>query len=98
MYFIIVNTDKPGQNALRLATRLVQHAYLDGFAERILFAGPTVTEDGSQSMGNLIVFEADSYADAEAFARADPYAKADLFDTTCIRPWKCTFGRLMEQA
>jgi uncharacterized protein YciI len=98
VYFIIVNTDKPGQNALRLATRPVQHAYLDGFAERIPFAGPTVTEDASQSMGNLIVFEADSYADAEAFARADPYAKAGLFDTTCIRPWKCTFGRLMEQA
>ena len=98
MLFLIVNIDKPGRNELRLAMgdRPAQHDYIEGFRERIKFAGPTVTEDGSMSTGNMFVIEADSYDDVLAFARDDPYYKAGLFDTTLIRPWKWTFNEPAE--
>ena len=35
-----------------------------------------MTEDGGVSTGSLIVFEADTFAQAEAFADNDPYVKA----------------------
>ena len=93
MYFIIMNTDKTGQAALRQATRQAQHDYLDGFRDRIKIAGPTVTERSGVSTGSLIVFEADSFVQAEAFARNDPYVKAGLFYSRVIKPWNWIIGR-----
>ncbi len=92
MLFLIVNIDKPGRNDLRLANRPAQHDYIEQFRDRIVFAGPTVTEDGSMSTGNMFVFEAGSYDEVLAFTRGDPYFEAGLFDTTLIRPWRWTFN------
>ena len=96
MLFLIVNIDKPGRNDVRLANRPAQHDYIEGFRDRIVFAGPTVTEDGSMSTGNMFVFEAESYDEVLAFTRDDPYYRAGLFDTTLIRPWKWTFNEPRE--
>lgn len=93
MLFLIVNTDKPGRNDVRLANRPAQHEYIEAFRDRIKFAGPTTTEDGAMSTGNMFVFEAESYDEVLAFTRGDPYVKAGLFDSTLIRPWNWTFNR-----
>ena len=93
MLFLIVNTDKPGRNHVRLANRPAQHDYIERFRDRIKFAGPTTTEDGAMSTGNMFVFEAASYDEVLAFTSGDPYAKAGLFDRTLIRPWNWTFNR-----
>ena len=93
MLYLIVNIDKPGRNDLRLANRPAQHDYIEGFRDRILFAGPTTTEDDGMSTGNMFVFEADTYEDVLAFTRDDPYFRAGLFDTTLIRPWRWTFNK-----
>ena len=93
MHFIIMNTDKPGQKALRQATRRAQHDYLEGFRDKIKIAGPTVTEKSGVSTGSLIVFEADTFAQAEAFAGNDPYVKAGLFDSRVIKAWNWIVGR-----
>ena len=93
MYFIIMNTDKPGETALRQATRQAQHDYLEEFRDQIKIAGPTVTERSGVSTGSLIVFEAESFVQAEAFARNDPYVAAGLFDSRVIKAWNWIVGR-----
>lgn len=94
MLYLIVNIDKPGKNDVRIANRPAQHAYIEAFREKIKFAGPTVTEDGSMSTGNMFVFEAESHEEVVTFVKGDPYVEADLFDTTLIRPWKWTFNKV----
>ena len=92
MLFLIVNIDKPGRNDVRLANRPAQHEYIEQFRDCIKFAGPTTTEDGTMSTGNMFVLEADSYDEVLGFTRDDPYFRAGLFDTTLIRPWSWTFN------
>ena len=92
MLFAIVVTDKPGRNPLRLETRPTHLTYIKQHIDKIKFAGATLTEDGAMATGGLIIYEAASYADAEAFTRNDPYAQAGLFDTVSVKPWIWAIG------
>jgi len=92
MLFAITVTDKPGRNPLRLETRPIHLNYIKQHIDKIKFAGATLTEDGDMATGGLIIYEAETYADAEAFARNDPYAQAGLFDTVSVKPWIWAIG------
>ena len=92
MLFAITVTDKPGRNLLRLETRPIHLNYIKQHIDKIKFAGATLTEDGDMATGGLIIYEAETYADAEAFARDDPYAQAGLFDTVSVKPWIWAIG------
>lgn len=87
MLFAIVCTDRPGALELRLATRPGHLAYLETYAARVVFGGPTLDLDG-RPCGTLLVIEAEDRAAAEGFAASDPYAKAGLFESTVIRPFR----------
>ena len=97
MYFVILGTDRPGMTELRLATRPAHREYLHNPTSphrvRLLHGGPTLTPDGEQMNGTLLVVEAASLADAEHFAANDPYRKAGLFESVAIRPWAWATGR-----
>ena len=75
MLFAIMNIDKPDSLALRAATRETHLGYLDSIVGQMLLAGPVLNAEG-QSIGSLLIVEAENQAAAEAFAAADPYAKA----------------------
>jgi uncharacterized protein YciI len=47
-------------------------------ADRVLYAGPLLDPAGSPC-GSLVVFEADSLAQAQAFAASDPYVIHGVF-------------------
>jgi uncharacterized protein YciI len=90
MLFAITNIDKPGSTALRAATRETHLGYLDSIVSQLLLAGPVLNAEG-QSIGSLLVVEAENQAAAEAFAAADPYAKAGLFESITIRPYRLIY-------
>ncbi len=91
MLFVIHATDKPGNLDLRLKTRAAHLDYLTAAGEKVVAAGPTLTEDGAGMTGSVLIIEAANRAGAEEFARNDPYAKADLFQDTTIMPWRKVF-------
>lgn len=91
MLFVIHATDKPGNPDLRLKTRAAHLEYLTAAGEKVVAAGPTLTEDGAGMTGSVIIVEAADRAGAEEFARNDPYAKAGLFQNTTIMPWRKVF-------
>lgn len=70
--------------------RPAHRAYLTALLnEGKLFAsGPYA--DGS---GALIIYEADSDADAEALLKADPFHAAGVFLKWTLRPWKVVFQK-----
>jgi uncharacterized protein YciI len=90
MLFAVTSIDKPDSLALRTTTREIHLGYLDSIVAQILFAGPLLNAEG-QSIGSLIVVEAENHAAAEAFAAADPYAKAGLFESVTIRPYRLVY-------
>lgn len=92
MLFAVICTDKPDAQDLRIATREAHVKFLTENRDRVIIAGPFLTEDGEGMNGSLVVIEGTSADDVRAFAANDPYAQAGLFASVEIRPWKWTIG------
>ena len=90
MKFMIHCLDREGAASLRAANRAAHLDYLKSFTDRIVVAGPLLTEDGAGMIGSLLLMEFPDRAAAEAFASGDPYRKAGLFETVAIAPWRQT--------
>jgi len=54
-------------------------------------AGPTLTENGNQPTGSIIIAKFDSFKEALHFANEDPYSKAGLFEETIIKRFRQIF-------
>ena len=93
MLYAIYCLDKPGSLEVRLGNRPAHVAYLESQGEKLITAGPLLSDDGQTPLGSLLVFEAASRAEAEAFAAGDPYALAGLFESVAIRPWRRVFPK-----
>ncbi len=93
MLYAIYCLDKSGSLEVRLGNRPAHLAYLESQGDRLVTAGPLLSDDGQTPLGSLLVFEADSLAEAEAFAAGDPYAAAGLFESVAIRPWRKVFPK-----
>ncbi len=92
MLFVVLKKDKPGAGQLRLDVRPVHLDFLHANADKVVFGGPIMTEDGSRMVGTILTVEAESAAEAEAFLENDPFAKAGLFESDVqVVPWKWGF-------
>lgn len=88
MLFAIVCTDKPNQAAVRAQHRDAHLTYLDDFADKMLSVGPLLAEDGSHSVGSLLILDFEDRSDAEQFCAGDPFNRAGIFESVVIRPYK----------
>jgi uncharacterized protein YciI len=88
MLYVISCVDKADHLHIRMENRPAHVDHLKSNLDRLVLAGPTLTEDGETPTGSVIIMEFDNQAEAEAFAAADPYAKAGLFETVTIKPWR----------
>lgn len=93
MFFVIHAIDKPDHGEVRAGARPAHLEYMKNAADKLLVAGPTLSEDGGDMTGSLIIIEAKERAEAEAFTRDDPYSQAGLFESVTIKPWKLVFAR-----
>ena len=93
MLYAIHCTDKADGSAIRAVTRGAHLDYVKSAGQRLIFAGPYLSEnDKPAPVGSLIVIDAESLAAAKLFAENDPYAKAGLFDAVEIRALKPVLG------
>jgi len=88
MQFVIYCLDKPNSQDVRKANRDAHLAYLREHIDKVIVAGPLLTEDGSGMIGSMLVMEFASRAEADAFVAGDPYGKAGLFQSVTVTPWK----------
>ena len=88
MFYIIRCTDKPGHQEVRLANRAAHLAYLEEFGDKVVAAGPVLSDDLKGMVGSMIILDLPDRAAADAFCENDPYAKAELFERVDIAPWK----------
>lgn len=85
--FVFHGLDKPGALEIRKATRPAHLAWLESLQPRVKIGGPMLTDDGATPVGSMLVFEAETLAEAKALFAQDPYALAGLFGETSVRPF-----------
>ena len=92
--FVLTCIDKPNVLEIRTATRETHIAYLKGFADSLLLAGPFL-DDAGEMCGSLLIFEAPDKAAVQAFSDGDPYAQAGIFARVEIRGFRPGMGKLL---
>ena len=101
MLYAIVRRDKPGMEDLRSRLQQIHSEYLQPFFPKLVFGGGLVgdetdtdtliyDETGIRSVvGNLMVIDVASRAEAEAFHNDDPYTQNGMFESVLIqRLWQ----------
>jgi hypothetical protein len=87
MRFFVYRIDKPGTEALRRQTRPAHLDYSATLGEALVFAGPTMRDDGKTMDASVWIIEAASMEEAERITAADPYEQVDLFESKVIKPF-----------
>jgi uncharacterized protein YciI len=93
MLYVIHCIDKPDSAEVRAATRAAHLGYLTTYGEKLVAAGPTLSEDGETMTGSRLILDFADHAEAEAFVAGDPYTMAELFESVTIQPWKKVFPK-----
>lgn len=95
MDFLFYCRDKPGATPLLMRLTEAHWGFMDGYAERLLVRGPTLSEDGEEHTGSLHIVQLDSIADTETFAYQEPFYRAGAYEAVTIRRWHDKLGRAM---
>lgn len=85
-HYFVHRVDKPGSEKLRSDTRPAHLEYAASLGSTLVFAGPTLSDDGERMIGSVWVLEAASREEAEAITCADPYEKVGLFQSKLVQP------------
>ena len=88
MLFAIYYVDKPNHGEVRAANRQAHLDYIGTMKDQVFAAGPTISDDGAQMTGSVIIMDFAGRAEAEAFTENDPYVKAGLFERIEVKAWK----------
>lgn len=92
MQFVIQSHDKPDGGARRAPLRDAHLDYLKDFAKIIVARGPLLDDDGSRTIGSLLILDVRDKAEAEAFWADEPYNRAGVYDWSTIERWR--FGHV----
>jgi uncharacterized protein YciI len=81
MKYFVYRIDKPESEALRAKTRRAHLEYAETIRDKMVIAGPTLSEDGSKMTASVWIIEADSLKEADEITAQDPFEKVDLFES-----------------
>jgi uncharacterized protein YciI len=84
MLFFIYRIDRSGTGDLRTKTRPAHLEYAATLGDRLVYAGPTLNDDGDM-IASVWVVDAADRAEAEAITAADPYEQVDLFESKTVQ-------------
>lgn len=84
MLWAVSRVAAPNFAALRDAGLEAHLAYLKSQKKILVVSGATLTDDGKEVIGSLLIVNVGSRAEAQAFADADPFYKAGMFASVAI--------------
>ena len=87
MHYAVHYLDRADAGDIRQQHRDAHITYRKGLGDRLLLAGPLLSEEG-KPVGSLILIEAPNLAEAMAIAHSDPYAAAKLFDKILVHGYR----------
>ena len=86
--FAVECKDKANFLQVRLDNRAAHLEFLGAHPEKVILAGPLLTDDHQSPVGSLLVLDFDTRAELDAFLAQDPYAKAGLFERVEVLPFR----------
>ncbi|MEV4535067.1 YciI family protein [Asanoa sp. NPDC049518] len=95
MEFLCYHRDRPGSMPLREELGERHWSYMDGYAERMIARGPTLTDDGETATGSVHILDLPDPAAARAFAFDEPNYQAGVYRDVLLRRWHNALGRTM---
>jgi uncharacterized protein YciI len=93
MYFVVHCIDKAGQSQARADNLAAHVGYLLANRHRIALAGPLLSDDGQNVIGNLIVIDAADRVGVENFLADDPLGRAGLFESVSVTPFRKVYPK-----
>jgi len=93
MDFLFYCRDKPNVGALLERNVEAHWSFMDGYADRLLVRGPTLSDDGDEHTGSLHIVRLDSAAETETFAYDEPFYRAGAYGQITIQRWQDRLGR-----
>lgn len=88
MIYVFHLLDKPGGLDLRLARRPEHKAYLAAVADRIAFAGPLLTDDGTTMIGSVLAIDFPSREAALRWQADEPFTRAGLYASVSVHAFQ----------
>lgn len=88
MHFSILIHDEPNSTALRDEHRTAHLAYLKGFDDQTMFAGPITADDESEDLGSFRLIEFPDRAAAEKHIADEPFVIGGLQKRWQIHRWR----------
>ncbi|MBO6782338.1 MAG: hypothetical protein JJ899_03565 [Alphaproteobacteria bacterium] len=95
MEYFVYCRNRPDADALRAEHLEAHWAFMDGYDDRMIARGPTLTEDRERPTGSMHIVDLAGEDEARAFAHDEPYAKAGVFEDIMIRRWTNALKRTM---
>jgi uncharacterized protein len=95
MDYLFYCRDRPDTTALLERFTEKHWSFMDGYADRLIARGPTLTADGNQHTGSLHIVDLAAADDTEPFAYQEPFYKAGVYAEVMIRRWENLIGRTM---
>ncbi len=93
MDFLFFCRDKHNVAALLEQNVEAHWSFMDGYADRLLVRGPTLSDDGAAHTGSLHIVRLDDVAETETFAYQEPFYRAGVYGSVTIRRWQDRLGR-----
>jgi uncharacterized protein len=93
-YFVYCRA-RQGVGALWAELTEAHWTYMDGYADRMIARGPTLTDDGTAATGSMHIVDLPDVEAAQAFAFDEPCYRASGYGDVMIRRWRNVLGRTM---
>ncbi len=84
MLWAISRVAKPDSAAIREKALQAHRDYLHSQKSMVIISGATLTDDGEEVTGSMLIVNVNSRAEAKAFSDGDPFTKAGMFKTVTI--------------
>jgi uncharacterized protein YciI len=84
MLWAISRVAAPNFAAMREKSLQAHLDYLHSRKDILVVSGATLTDDGKDVVGSMLIINVKSRAEAEAFSDGDPFAKAGMFKSVTI--------------
>ena len=88
MEWFVYCRDRPGSAALRERLGERHQTYMDGYVERMVARGPTLTEDRETATGSMHIVDLPDVEAARAFAFEEPNYRAGVYRDVMVRRWR----------
>jgi uncharacterized protein YciI len=95
IHALFIGLDHPGATAKRTENRDAHTAYLNEHSDKIMVRGPLLNEEGTESMGSVLLLDVPDLDAGRDFLKGEPFHKSGVYKDVTFHRWR--FGRVFDR-